>query len=68
MAAPPPLVVAAAVRTATMTIGERDGGGNDVDDRIVVPKNPLKSAAAVTESWMRQPQALTTPLIISFKK
>merc|ERR1740124_1596993 len=32
---------------------ERDGGGNDGDDVIAVPKNPLKAAAAVTERTRR---------------
>merc|ERR1740124_1844937 len=32
---------------------ERDGGRNDGDDGIAVPKNPLKAAAAVTERTRR---------------
>jgi len=56
MAAPPPLVVTAAARMAATAIDERDGGGNDGNDGITVPKNPLKVAAAVTERtrWNRR--------------
>ena len=38
------------------TIDKQDGGGNDGDDGITVPKNLLEAAAAVTERtrWNRR--------------
>ena len=60
MASPSPLVVAAAVRTATTTIDERDRGGNDGDDGIVVPKNPLKVAAKMTERTRQNRRGIIT--------